>query len=132
VLAGTPVPGGLPAELFGTAVTLLEALLRIEEFAAFETLHGIYERIGVAPALRSDVLAAIYFRRGFLESAADEWIACVESEPTAGALLGLAHVALAKDLPEDAAALLDEALVLEPDNADASAMREALVARAAA
>jgi tetratricopeptide (TPR) repeat protein len=132
LLAGARVPGELPAELFGTAVTLLEALLRVSEFDAFETLHGLYERIDVAPSLRSDVLAAVYFRRGFLDSAADEWIACVEAEPTAGALLGLAHVALAKDLPEDAAALLDEALLLEPVNADVCAMREALVARAAA
>ena len=126
------MPDVLPAELFGTTVTLLEALLRVAEFDAFGTLHGLFTRIDVAPAVRSDVLAAIYFRRGFLDSAADEWIACVEEEPTAGALLGLAHVALAKDMPEDAEALLDEAQALEPDNADVAALRAAVTLKAAA
>ena len=84
LLTGAPVPDVLPAELFGTTVTLLEALLRVAEFDAFGTLHGLFTRIDVAPAVRSDVLAAIYFRRGFLDSAADEWIACVEAEPTRG------------------------------------------------
>ncbi|HEY3612237.1 MAG TPA: hypothetical protein VGK92_00955, partial [Gaiellales bacterium] len=132
LLAGAAVPDVLPGELFGVTVTLLEALLRIAEFTAFETLHALYARIDVAPALRSDVLAAVYFRRGYLDSAADEWIACVELEPSAGALLGLAHVALAKDLPADAALMLDEAQLLEPDNADAAALREALAAKLAA
>ncbi len=132
LLAGAPVPDVLPAELFGTVVTMLEALLRVSEFQAFETLHGLFTRIDVAPALRSDVLATVYFRRGYLDSAADEWIASVEAEPSAGALLGLAHVALAKDLPDDAAVLLDEALELEPGNTDASALRDALADKVAA
>ncbi|HET6171004.1 MAG TPA: glycosyltransferase [Gaiellales bacterium] len=132
LLTGDGAPDLLPAELFGTTLTLLEALLRVSEFAAFETLHRLYERIDVAPALRSDVLAAIYFRRGFLDSAADEWIACFEAEPSSGALLGLAHVALAKDLPEEAATLLDEAQALDPGNGDAAALRQALAAKVAA
>jgi len=132
LLAGAPGPDALPAELFGVTVTLLEALLRVAEFDAFGTLHRLFTRIDVEPAVRSDVLAAIYFRRGFLDSAADEWIACVEAEPSAGALLGLAHVALAKDMPEDAEALLDEAQALEPENEDVSALRAALTLKAAA
>jgi hypothetical protein len=67
-----------------------------------------------------------------VDSAADEWIASVEAEPSAGALLGLAHVALAKDLPEDAEALLDEAGALEPENPAVTALREALTLKAAA
>ena len=43
---------------------------------------------------RRELLAAMYLRRGFLESAADEWIAAVQEDGAdARALFGLAQVA---------------------------------------
>jgi glycosyltransferase involved in cell wall biosynthesis len=129
---GGTVDGSLPADALPVAVTFLEALLKVGEFDAFEQLHGLYARIEVDAATRSELLAAIYFRRGFLDSAADEWIASFQTEPAAGALLGLAHVASAKGLADDALAFCTEALALEPESTDALALRDALIAKAAA
>jgi hypothetical protein len=121
----------LPPDALAAAATLLEALLKLEEFDAFQILHGVYSRIDVAPSTRSELLAAIYFRRGFLDSAADEWISSLQAEPAAGPLIGLAHVAVAKGLHEDAVTFCNEALALEPDNTDAVSLRDAVLANAA-
>jgi hypothetical protein len=63
----------------------------------------------------------MYLRRGFLESAADEWIAVVqELGPDAAALTGLALVAAARELPEDALIFAREARQLDPADEKAS------------
>jgi len=63
----------------------------------------------------------MYLRRGFLESAADEWIAAVQDcGPDARALTGLALVATARDMRDDALALAREASVLDPSHEAAS------------
>jgi hypothetical protein len=63
----------------------------------------------------------MYLRRGFLESAADEWIGVVqELGPDARAFTGLALVAAARQMPEDALAFAREAAVLDPSDARAS------------
>ncbi|MBS1894316.1 MAG: glycosyltransferase [Actinobacteria bacterium] len=83
--------------------TMLEALLRVEEFEAFEALLPALEATGLAARRRHSILAEIYLRRGFLESAAEEWAAsCEEEGPDAEALGGLARVAAAQGLTEDA------------------------------
>jgi tetratricopeptide (TPR) repeat protein len=130
-LAGAELPAELEPVALAPAATFLEALLKVQEFSAFETLHAVYSRIAVTPATRSELLAAIYFRRGFLDSAADEWVASLQAEPAAGPLLGLAHVAVARGLQEDALVFCDEALALEPASAEAASLRDALLARAA-
>lgn len=62
----------------------------------------------------------IYLRRGYVESAADEWIAvCQEAQPDARALIGLAQAALARQLPEEAAVFAGEAQELEPGHTGA-------------
>jgi tetratricopeptide (TPR) repeat protein len=121
----------LPIEVLPVAASLLEALLKLQEFDAFQTLHGIYAQFDIAPAVRSEVLAAIYFRRGFLVSAADEWVSSLQAQPAAAPLIGLAHVAVARGLRDDALVFCDEALTLEPGSADASRLRETLLAAAA-
>ncbi|HEX8753695.1 MAG TPA: glycosyltransferase [Solirubrobacterales bacterium] len=90
--------------------TMLEALLRIEAFEAFEGLLPALEAAGVPPRERHQTLAEIYLRRGFLESAADEWIAaCEHHGADAEALTGLARVAQARGLDEDAELLTQKA-----------------------
>src|SRR5262245_57215972 len=131
LLADGKADGMLRPATLAAAATLLEALLKVGEFDAFQTLHELYVRIEVDPATRSELLAAIYFRRGFLDSAADEWIASYQAEAAPGALLGLAHVAVAKGLADDALAFCPEALELEPANTEAATLRDALLARAA-
>jgi tetratricopeptide (TPR) repeat protein len=83
--------------------TMLEALLRVEEFEAFEALLPALAATGLPARRRHSLLAEIYLRRGFLESAADEWAAsCEEEGPDTEALAGLARVATARGLTEDA------------------------------
>ena len=74
----------------------------------------------------------MYLRRGFLDSAADEWLAVAREEPDAAALVGLAQVAFAKGLTEDALNLVTGALEAEPDHEEAARLREGLLARVAA
>ena len=68
--------------------------------------------------------------RGFLDSAAEEWLAIAASEPTGPALAGLARVAHARGLADDARVLVDEALKLDPTIAEALALRDRLEAAA--
>ncbi|MBS1862451.1 MAG: glycosyltransferase family 2 protein [Actinobacteria bacterium] len=82
---------------------MLEALLRVEEFEAFEALLPALAATGLPARRRHSILAEIYLRRGFLESAADEWAtSCEEEGPDVGALRGLARIASARGLTEDA------------------------------
>jgi tetratricopeptide (TPR) repeat protein len=100
--ASTSYPGLDPA-VVGSLATMLEALLRVEEFEAFEALLPALAATGLPGRHRHSLLAEIYLRRGFLESAADEWAAsCEEEGPDAEALVGLARVAAARGLTEDA------------------------------
>jgi tetratricopeptide (TPR) repeat protein len=115
-LIGAGAEDPIPAEALATAATALEALLRVQEFEAFELLHGLYGRIAADPRERRELLAGAYLRRGFLDSAADEWMAAVAEGPDAAALIGLAQVALAQGWREDALALGREALELDPGN----------------
>jgi tetratricopeptide (TPR) repeat protein len=86
-----------------TLATMLEALLRVQEFEAFEALLPALLATGLPGRERHALLGEIYFRRGFLDSAADEWGAsCEEEGPDAEALGGLARVAAARGLTEDA------------------------------
>jgi tetratricopeptide (TPR) repeat protein len=111
--AGVAYPVLDPACL-ETATTMLEALLRIEEFEAFEALLPALDAAAMVPRRRHQALAEIYLRRGFLESAADEWIAsCELLGADAEALTGLARVARARGLEEDAAVFAEEARELE-------------------
>ncbi|HVW90717.1 MAG TPA: glycosyltransferase [Gaiellaceae bacterium] len=132
VLSGSQPAGSIPAPAFATAATALEALLRIQAFAAFEQLAGIADRIAVPADDRREVLARIYLRRGFLDSAADEWIALARERPSARAFVGLAQVAVARELPSDAVAFAEHALQLDPGSAEAGRLLDALRERVAA
>jgi tetratricopeptide (TPR) repeat protein len=100
--ASTTYPALDPA-VADSLATMLEALLRVEEFEAFEALLPALAATGLPGRRRHQVLAEIYMRRGFLDSAADEWAtSCEEEGPDAEALGGLARVAAARGLTEDA------------------------------
>jgi hypothetical protein len=97
-----------------TAMRILEALLRVTEIEAFSTLLTVFQRVALPERQRRELLATMYLRRGFLESAADEWIAVATTRPDASAMLGLAQVALARGFDADAIAFSAEAVALEP------------------
>lgn len=108
--------GALPPGSAGPILTMLDALARLERFDAFEQLAGAFETVDVPWRERREALARLYLRRGFLESAADEWIGVVERDgPDVRAFAGLAEVALARELPDDARLFAAEAAALDPE-----------------
>lgn len=127
VQTGGEPPRSLPLGAAPLISTILEALLRVEEFDAFEQILPLMDACPLAVRERRELMAQIYFRRGFLESAADEWVAaCEEMGPDARALIGLAQVAYARELPEDAVVFAAEAQAIEPDHAGAARLLAAL------
>jgi hypothetical protein len=92
---------------------MLEALLRLEAFELFATLLPVVEAIAIPDRDRRELLARMYLRRGFLESAGDEWVTAIEEHGAdAEALTGLSEVAAARGLDEDAELLAGEARAL--------------------
>ena len=104
----------VPAAAAGLVTVMLEALARLEAFDAFERLAGVVDRLDLPWREQRELLAGVYYRRGFLESAAREWFGVVErlGGPDERALLGMALLADAQGLPEDAETLRDEAAAL--------------------
>jgi hypothetical protein len=93
----------------------LEALLRVQEVDAFGLLVPLLDRVGISLRDRHELLASMYMRRGYLESAADEWISVIqELGADAPALTGLALVAKAREMPDDALVFAREARDMDP------------------
>jgi hypothetical protein len=112
--AGAPAAGSVPAEGAPLLAVMLEALARLEDFDGFERLAAVAEALDLPWRERRELLAGVYLRRGFLDSAAGEWIAVVEAEgPDARAMTGLARIADARGFAEDAAVFRAEAAELE-------------------
>jgi tetratricopeptide (TPR) repeat protein len=125
-IRGDAPPSWLPAAAGPLAGTFLEALLRVQEVDAFVVLLGVFGAVAADPRERHEYLATMYLRRGFLGAAADEWIAVAESAPDCRAMIGLAKVAVAKGLPEDARGFAAEAVALEPGNSAARVIHETI------
>jgi tetratricopeptide (TPR) repeat protein len=113
--AGHGAPSA-PAAAADALVVALEALLRVEEFDAVGPLLATIEGAALPERDRREMLANTYLRRGFLESAADEWMAtCADGRaPDADALVGLAQVAWAMGHHEDAVTFAREAEAVDP------------------
>jgi hypothetical protein len=126
---GGSLPVSLPVEAGALLAVTLEALLRVQEIDAFASLLPLVDRVGIAWRERRELLGVIYLRRGYLESAGDEWLAvCEETGPDARALVGLAQVALGRGLKDDALVFAEEARELEPGNPLATQIVNALAA----
>jgi glycosyltransferase involved in cell wall biosynthesis len=124
---GGEPPQWLPLEAAPLLGTILEALLRVEEFDAFERIVPLVAAVPLPARERHELMALIYFRRGYLESAADEWVAaCEEKGPDARALIGLAQVAYAREMPDDAVVFATEAQTIEPGHPGATRLLAAL------
>jgi len=112
---------------------MLESLLRVHDFENFELLVGIYADTGLPERERRERLAQMYLRRGFVKSAAREWLTVYENQgPDTHALTGLAHVALASGQPANAHTFATQALALEPGSETLKALVEKTSAATAA
>jgi tetratricopeptide (TPR) repeat protein len=124
---GGELPAALPAEAAPMLAMSLEALLRVCEVDAFALILPLLERVGLPARERHELLASMYMRRGYLESAADEWIAAIQDlGPDAPALTGLALVAAAREMPDDAIVFAREASQLDPGYTAASRLLSSL------
>lgn len=126
---GVDTPPSLPAASAASGLVMLEALLRLEAFERFAELLPIVESIALPWRERHERLATMYLRRGFLESAADEWVAVVqEAGADVPALLGLAQVAAMRGMHDDATVFVEEVKRIEPDNPVANRILELIAA----
>jgi tetratricopeptide (TPR) repeat protein len=124
---GNPLPAALPGQATHMLAMSLEALLRVQEVDSFGLLVPLVERVGLSLRDRHELLASMYMRRGYLESAADEWISVIqELGPDAPALTGLALVAKAREMPDDALVFALEARQIDPGYAAASRLVHSL------
>jgi glycosyltransferase involved in cell wall biosynthesis len=124
-----PPPASLPAASAESGLVMLEALLRLEAFERFGELLPVVEAVALPWRERHERLASMYLRRGFLESAADEWVAVVqEAGADVPALLGLAQVAVMRGMADDATTFVEEVKRLEPDNPVADRILELIAA----
>jgi tetratricopeptide (TPR) repeat protein len=71
----------------------------------------------------------MYLRRGYLQSAAETWIAAIDAAPDADAFVGLAQVALAQQAYDDAHQFALTALELDPASAAARRLRDGAASR---
>jgi tetratricopeptide (TPR) repeat protein len=105
----------LPLDAVVSLATTLEALLRVQEVDAFAVLVGLLDGSPLAERERRELLAGMYLRRGFLASAAEEWLGVCQDDPRdVRGLVGLAQVAAAQGMTDDAIELAREAQTIEP------------------
>jgi tetratricopeptide (TPR) repeat protein len=109
LLAGEPAPA-LPATAAVPLLTALGALLHLEAYDAFGVLLPAWQQVELPWRQRGELLADLYHRRGYLESATEQWIAIVEQVgPDERSLRALAEIAAARGFDEDAAVFAAEA-----------------------
>jgi tetratricopeptide (TPR) repeat protein len=110
-VAGTPLLG-----------VILESMLARHDFATFESLLPLLHGSQLPAREQREVLATMYLRFGFLQSAAREWMTVCETEADARAMAGLARVAAAHGLLSDAVTFATQAVALDPAGEETHAL----------
>jgi tetratricopeptide (TPR) repeat protein len=122
----------LPAAAVPLLDAILRALLRVQDFKLFESLLALLERTPLPARERRELLGRAYLDRGFLASAAEEWLAVCREEPDVRALLGLAYVAERQGLDPEAIDFAQALLARDPEHQGAAELISRARARAAA
>jgi tetratricopeptide (TPR) repeat protein len=113
VRSGIAAPASLPAAAAAPVLIMLDALARLQALDAFGDLVAVLEAVAMPWRERRQALAELYLRHGYADSAAEEWLAaCEQGGIDVPALRGLAAVAVARGLDEDAQVLAAEAEAL--------------------
>ncbi len=113
VRSGATAPAGLPSAAAAPILIMLDALARLQAFDAFADLVAVLEVVAIPWRRRREALADLYLRHGYADSAAEEWLAICERDGVdAPALRGMAAVAIARGLDEDAQVFVAEAEAL--------------------
>ncbi len=120
----------LAGEVLEMLGTILEALLRVQDFEVFEVAVALLERTPLSPRERREGLAELYLRRGFPASAAQEWMAVCQEQPDVRALYGLARVAERQGMYAEAVDFAQATLGLEPAHGPATELLERVRSRA--
>jgi tetratricopeptide (TPR) repeat protein len=111
---------------------ILETLLHGADGERFVALLPALERSQLHRREQHELLAQMYLKHGLIDRAAQEWIAAASEAPDVRSMVGLAQVALAQGMDEDAANFVTAALELDPTSAQAKALHSALSAPVAA
>jgi len=115
----------LSAEALAMLERILEALLRVHDFEAFEVAVGLVQNTALSARERSELLAELYLRRGFAASAAEEWLAiCAEQPEDVRALFGLARVAERQGMATEALDFAQAVLAVAPEHPAAADLLE--------
>ncbi len=129
---GTSGDSVLPFDAVAPLAITLEALLRVQEVDAFATLVPLLDRCPIAPREQRELRARMYLRRGFLASAGEEWLTVCGTDPQdVRGLVGLAQIAAASGMDEDALNFAREAHALDPGDSRATRLLERLAPLAA-
>ena len=106
--------------------TLMEIMLGAGAQEPFAALRGLLASSRLPEREQRELLAQTQLRHGRLAGAATEWLAVCAREPDARARLGLARVAAAQGMAQDATVLATAALELDPGCADARRLLDGL------
>ncbi len=109
---------------------LMEILLGCGAMDAFGALRDLLATSQLPPREQRQLLAEAQLRHGHLTGAALEWMEVCTQAPDVAALLGLAQVAAANGMPEDAVTFAGGALELDPGCDAARALLQGLRAGA--
>jgi hypothetical protein len=107
---------------------ILETLLRGADGERFVTLLPVLERSQLPRREQRELLAQMYLKAGLVDRAAQEWLAAATEAPDVRSMVGLAQVAAAQGLTEDAVNFATAALELDPASAEAKALLQTLPA----
>ncbi len=111
---------------------ILETLLHGADGERFVALLPVLERSQLPRREQRELLAQMYLKAGLIDRAAQEWLAAAFETPDVRSMVGLARVALAQGMAQDAANFVSAALELDPASAQARALLSALPAPVAA
>jgi tetratricopeptide (TPR) repeat protein len=111
---------------------ILETLLRGADGERFVALLPVLERSQLPRREQRELLAQMYLKAGLVDRAAQEWLDAASEVPDVRSMVGLAQVALAQGMAQDAANFVTAALELDPASAQAKVLLSALPAPVAA